>query len=111
MADYHKYYDLIHFGDLYRLTAPTENPYLADWQFVSPDKNEALFCRVIMRRPPNLYQSVCLAGLDPDKIYVDEETGKAYSGALLMHGGIDLSAYDYANNYDGDSFMKHFVVR
>ncbi len=111
VADYHKYYDLIHFGDLYRLTAPTENPYLADWQFVSPDKNEALFCRVIMRRPPNLYQSVCLAGLDPDKIYVDEETGKAYSGALLMHGGIDLSAYDYANNYDGDSFMKHFVVR
>lgn len=67
VADYHKYYDLIHFGDLYRLTAPTENPYLADWQFVSPDKNEALFCRVIMRRPPTCISPCAWRAWTPTK--------------------------------------------
>ena len=111
VADYHKYYDLIHFGDFYRITSPTENHFLCDWAFVSPDKSQVLFTRVIMRRPENLYQPLCLPGLDPDKLYTDEETGKVYSGALLMHGGLDLSAYGFQDNSDGSCIVKHFVAK
>lgn len=111
VADYHKYYDLTHYGDFYRLTAPTEDPFLCDWEFVSPDKNEVLFTRVIMRRPDNGYQPRRLRGLDPDKLYTDEETGHTYSGALLMSGGIDLSPERWELVRDGDSTVKHFVAR
>lgn len=110
VADYHKYYDLIHYGDFYRITSPTENPFLCDWAFVSPDKKEVLFTRVVMRRQDNLYLPLYLPGLDPEKRYTDEDTGKTYSGALLMHGGLDLSVYDLSENADGDSLVKHFIA-
>ena len=111
VADYHKYYDLIHYGDFYRITSPTENPFLCDWQFVSQDKKEVLFTRVVMRHPENMYLPLCLPGLDPEKFYTDEETGKVYSGALLMHGGLDLSSYDFGENGDGTSIVKYFVAK
>lgn len=111
IADYHKYYDLIHYGDFYRITSPTENPFLCDWQFVSQDKKEVLFTRVVMRHPENMYLPLCLPGLDPEKFYTDEETGKVYSGALLMHGGLDLSSYDFGENGDGTSIVKYFVAK
>ncbi len=111
VADYHKYYDLVRYGDFYRLTSPVENPFLCDWEFVSPDQSEALFTRVIMRRPENLYQRQCLRGLDPEKLYTDEETGEVYSGALLMHAGIDLSPAPGRWSEDGESIVKHFIAR
>ena len=111
MQDYHKYYELIRFGDFYRITAPTENAFVCDWEFVSQDKNEVLFTRVVMRQPENLYQRQCLRGLDPDKLYTDEETGETYSGALLMHGGLNLSAVSGRWPRDGESLTKHFVVK
>ena len=111
VADYHKYYDLIHYGDFYRITSPTEDPFLCDWAFVSPDKTEMLFTRVVMRQPPNVYQPLRLPGLDPEKFYTDEDTGKVYSGALLQHGGLDLSSYGRNELSDGDSLVKHFVAR
>ena len=110
VADYHKYYDLTHYGDFYRITSPTEDPYLCDWAFVSPDKSEVLFTRVVMRQPINLYRPLRLPGLDPDKLYTDEETGHVYSGALLMHGGLDLSANDFSS-HDGEAVVKHFVAK
>lgn len=110
VADYHKYYELIHFGDFYRITAPTENPFVCDWEFVSQDKNEVLFTRVVMRRPENIYQFQRLKGLDPDRVYIDEETGQEYSGALLMHGGINL--FDSGRWLDdGASCVKHFIAK
>jgi len=109
VADYHKYYDLTHYGDLYRLTDPAVDPFVCDWQFVSPDKKEVLFTRVVMRRPENLYQARRLRGLDPEKVYVDEETGRKYSGALLMHAGLDLSQ-PWPGPADGSSVLKHFTA-
>ena len=50
------------------------------------------------------------SGLDPDKLYTDEETGHVYSGALLMHGGLDLSANDFSS-HDGEAVVKHFVAK
>lgn len=111
VADYHKYYDLIRYGDFYRITSPTEDPFLCDWEFVSPDKKEVLFTRVVMRKPDNLYQPLCLPGLDPDTFYTDEDTGKVYSGALLMHGGLDLSWYNHEGSPDGSCFVKHFTAK
>ncbi len=111
VADYHKYYDLIHYGDFYRITSPTEDPFLCDWEFVSPDRSEVLFTRVVMRRPENVYQLQRLRGLDPDRMYTDEDTGETYSGALLMHAGINL--FDGGRDWmqDGSSFTKHFTAR
>ena len=111
VADYHKYYDLIHYGDFYRITSPTEDPYLCRWQFVSPDKKEVLFTQVVMRQPANNYQLQRLPGLDPAAWYVDQETGQTYSGALLMHAGLDLSARTDNQLHDGYSVVKYLVAR
>ena len=46
----------------------------------------------------------------PEKLYTDEETGHVYSGALLMHGGLDLSANDFSS-HDGEALVKHFVAK
>lgn len=111
VADYHKYYDLIRYGDFYRLLAPTENQFLCEWEFVSEDKNEALFTSVVMRQPDNMFYIRRLRGLDPEKMYTDEETGEVYSGALLMNAGINLSSPDWFSRPDGSSLTKHFIVR
>lgn len=107
--DYHKYYDLTHYGDLYRITNPMEDPFFCDWQLVSPDKRETLFTRVVMRRPENLYQTQKLRGLSPELWYVDEDTGGRYSGAYLMNVGIDLSQ-PWPGPADGSSVQKHFTA-
>ena len=77
---------------------------------MSPDKKEALFTRVVMRRPENLYQLLRLKGLDPDTLYKDEDTGEIYSGALLMHAGINLFPEGWRWPGDGSSLQKHFVA-
>lgn len=109
IADYHKYYNLTHYGDFYRITYPTKDRFFCDWEFVSPDKNEVLFTRIIMRRPDNFYQMLRLRGLDPDKMYTDQETGKTYSGAMLMSVGVTLSEIWY-RSADGGNIVKHFIA-
>lgn len=98
---YHKYYDIIHNGDLYRLISPTENPFRCAWGYVSQDKSEALFTFVVMRKPETSAFFVRLKGLDENKFYVDDDTDEVYSGALLMNAGMNLSRF---NNSDGESF-------
>ena len=105
VAEYHKYYDLIHFGELYRLITPFENAFRAAWMFVSEDKSEALVTSVVMRQPYDDAFLLKLKGLDPEKYYRDEDTGEIYSGALLMNAGLCLTDTD---NDDGDSFKKYF---
>lgn len=102
---YHKYYDVIHFGDLYRIISPFENHYRSAWSYVSKDKNEMLFTSVVMRRPEISSYFVRFKGLDKDKYYKDEETGEVYSGALLMNAGLNFTNTDCS---DGASFLKYF---
>ena len=52
VAAYHKYYDLVHTGDLYRLVSPNENAYYCAWELVAQDKHEALVTVVNMRQQP-----------------------------------------------------------
>ncbi len=105
VAEYHKYYDVIHFGELYRLISPFEDNFRAAWMFVSEDKSEALVTSVVMRQPYEKVFCLKLKGLDTDKFYQDEETGEIYSGALLMNAGLCLT---WTDDNDGTSFKKYF---
>ncbi len=105
IADYHKYYDLIHYGDLYRIINPWDDPYKVAWEFVSEDKAQAMLTVVIKFHLEARNFFIKLKGLDPEKYYKCLENGETYSGALLMNAGISL--FDYPDR-DGDSYALHF---
>ncbi|MBP3442267.1 MAG: alpha-galactosidase [Clostridia bacterium] len=105
-ALYHKYYDLTHNGDLYRIIAPTEDEFKCAWSFVAKDKSKALLTVIIKNRTPHTFLNVRLKGLDENKMYVNESNGEIYSGALLMNAGVNLSV---GGDFDGGTnFMVHF---
>lgn len=98
VSDYHKYYDLIHYGDLYRLISPWEDPHHAVWEFVSQDRQEALVTKVTVGNVWDQYQIVKLRGLEPEMVYHCPQLGLTCSGALLMFGGINMTeqaSWDY----------------
>ena len=107
VADYHKYYDLTHNGDLYRIVNPWDNSYYAAWELVSPDKSEMLFTLVNMRYYHCNKRIIRFRGLDADKTYRLEENGELYSGAFLMNAGLNVSRM---RSGTGDSFTLHFVA-
>jgi alpha-galactosidase len=87
-------------GDLYRLTEPSVE-YTNAVQYVSPDRSETVVLgwRAVARygQPQPV---VRLRGLDPAATYVevsaevseaDGESGRAYTGAVLTHHGLDLA--------------------
>ena len=88
IEEYHKDYELINRGDLYRLISPFDNPYRAAWQFVSSDKSQAMVTLVTMRWECHQHLIIRLRGLEPEAYYKDTETGKVFSGAMLMNAGI-----------------------
>lgn len=96
VAQYHDTYELIHYGDLYRLISPFENPWRAAWQFVSPNKDRFMVTLVIMRQETDKKVIVKLQGLDPEKYYQNEESGEVCSGAMLMKAGLVLGYAAYA---------------
>lgn len=89
--EYHKYYDLIHSGDLYRLKSPYEDGYRCAWSFVAEDKSEALATVVTMRAPEVPFFILKFRGLDPDKHYLCDFDGRVYSGSNLMNAGLNLT--------------------
>ena len=98
VADYHQYYDLIHYGDLYRLVSPWEDQHLAVWEFVSESMEEALVTKVSIGNVWDRYRLVRMKGLDPNKKYHCPQLNITCSGALLMNAGIDmteLAAWDH----------------
>ena len=91
IQDFHKYWDVIHNGEYYRLTNPTVRKDVAAWQFVSEDKRESLINLVTLDIHGNaVVPYVKAAGLDPEKVYRDDRTGKVYTGAALMYAGIPV---------------------
>lgn len=90
IEQYHKYWNVIHNGAYYRLTNPMEQE-VAAWQFVSEDKRESLIQAVMLNTHGNpIVPYVKAAGLDPEKQYQEEATGRIYTGAALMYGGIPI---------------------
>lgn len=89
--EFHKYYDLVNFGDLYRLVNVFEKTDSA-WMFVSKDKSEALVNYIsVLKRCSGVIPNLKLQGLDPSKVYVEEYSGKEYAGSTLMNAGIPVT--------------------
>ncbi len=87
IAEYHKYYDVIHFGELYRVLPPNREE--CAWCYVSEDKSEALLTFVcIHNRPRVRRRTVHFRGLDPDKLYADQD-GTVRPGSVWMNGGVN----------------------
>lgn len=106
VKEYHKYYDVIHFGELYRLITPFENEFRVAWEFVSEDKKEALATVVQIKHPYDEFFMLRLKGLDPEKIYEIEGTDEKHSGAYLMNAGLNLT---HKPKKDGDSYLIHLI--
>ncbi len=98
-ADYHKYYDLIHNGDLYRLISPWKDRKRCAWSYVAADKSEALITFVLIRCAAQEHHYVRPAGLDPDRLYRNEQDGLVLSGKAWMNAGLVLKDInsDYAS--------------
>ncbi len=110
-ADYHKYYNVIHRGDLYRLISPLQDRCRCCWSYVSADKSEALVTYVVIRAAVQDRYYIKLQGLDPKRHYRLETdghpiSGKILSGAALMNAGFCLAG----RIYDQDSAVFHFVA-
>ena len=108
VGEYHKYYDLIRSGGLYRLICPWDNAFVCAWSFVSEEKSEALVTVVRMRRQDDVLLHLKLQGLDPERIYTVEETGACYSGALLMYAGLEMTDAPWD---DGESCKLHLIAK
>ena len=91
IADFHKYSQLIHNGDYYRLTCYLEDTQLADWEFAAKDKREALLNVVTLNTHGNpLTQYIRCKVLNPDAAYAVEGTELICSGKTLMNAGIPV---------------------
>lgn len=104
--DYHKYYDIIHYGNLYRLISPWKDRTRCAWSFVSPDKSEALVTYVVIRSSTGGCHYLKLAGLDPDRLYQNQEDGQILSGEALMNAGLHFQG-KFRDLY---SRMIHFIA-
>ena len=92
VSDFHKYYDMIHYGDLYRLITPYDgDASRCVWSYVSRDKSECLMTALCYRHgfEPNFL--VRMQGLDATKTYYCEKLNLTASGARLMNAGINFN--------------------
>lgn len=88
---YKRYEMLICQGDYYRLSNPFADEYSA-WMFVSKDKKQVLVNVVRLDVQGNMAATyVKLKGLKEEAVYMDEATGKTYTGAALTETGIPLA--------------------
>lgn len=101
-----KLYDVLQNGDYYRLTSPLEGSCTV-WEMAAKDKSEILVNAVYHQVEANPAPVVIkLKGLEEQAEYQCELfSGKVYSGAALMHGGLVIPPADreYA------AYQMHFV--
>lgn len=87
---YKKYEELICQGDYYRLFDPFCDGY-SGWMFVSKNKKQILVNLVRLDVEGNMAAGyVKLKGLEREAVYMDEISGKLYTGAALMEGGLPI---------------------
>lgn len=89
-ARFKVYADLIQTGDYYRLSSPFADTFTA-WQFVSEDRKRTLVSVVLteIEGNPEVHY-VRLRGLEPEKIYIEKQSGREYGGQVLMEAGIRI---------------------
>jgi len=92
IAAFHRHEKLTTGGDWYRLDETEED--WTSWMVVSPDRNEALVSVAATHvRANGSFPFIRLQGLDPEKVYLREDTGERLTGAALMYGGIPLPQF------------------
>ncbi len=89
---YHKYNDLVRNGEYYRIASCRENNEFDCWEVVSEQQDEALITFVQILNRPNFHsRRILVPGLNPSYTYVEEETGKEYSGEVLSKAGLPIA--------------------
>lgn len=92
IGEFRKYAPLIQNGRYYRLTDPFKSEICA-WEIVGNSQEEVLLNVVMEEIHGNMTVNyVQLRGLDESALYKEQATGRIYSGAALMHGGMPLPA-------------------
>ena len=83
--------ELIRLGDYYRLADPFTDPVSA-WCYVDPQRTTALVQGVFLETHANQAPAyIRLMGLDPERTYLDQVSGRRYPGAALMETGIPFA--------------------
>lgn len=91
IARYHRIQGLIQSGDYYRLSSARDGCQLDGQMVVSKDGSAALVTLVqVLNRPNGRPKRIRLQGLDAQRVYVDQQTGRAYRGDTLMHLGLPV---------------------
>lgn len=86
---YHRYNELMREGDYDRIASWRENHYYDCWQVTDKEKSEALLTYVqVLARANVKSRRIRFKNLISEAQYVLEETGKVYSGEMLMQAGI-----------------------
>ena len=104
IAYFKKNRDVLQFGDFYRLQNE-ENKHVA-WMCVSEDKKRAVAAAYKVLATPNpKLRKIRLKGLNPDLLYMCEETGQQFYGDELMNFGLILeteyTGYNMGPDYPG----------
>ncbi len=104
--DYIRFWDLNHEGDFYRLSDIFHLDGYIAWEQVSRDRTEALISLVTLPvHSAGPFRILRLKGLDPDRMYLVEETGARFSGSQLMNAGYPL----LPGSKDWQSMRLHLV--
>lgn len=106
IASYKKYERLINEGTYWRLSDPIHDE-IAAWMSVSKEQDRALVSVVrLMAEANQAAVYVRLRGLKPKAVYLEEYSGKQYSGAALMHTGIVLPFFTHEYEAYQFSFVE-----
>ena len=93
IAEYKSYAPIIQNGLYYRLSNPTTEEICA-WEFVHTDEKEQskVLLNIVMQviHGNMTVNYVKLQGLEETAVYREEKSGKRYTGATLMYGGMPL---------------------
>lgn len=93
IAEYKSYAPIIQNGLYYRLSNPTTEEICA-WEFVHTDEKEQskVLLNIVMQviHGNMTVNYVKLQGLEETAVYREEKSGKRYTGAALVYGGMPL---------------------
>ncbi len=102
---YRKHYDLINFGDFYRLGY---NEDFAAWCYSSPDKKEILLFYIQIEAAPNSGDRfIKLPCTDDNLVYTDTENGREYHGDTLKNLGLCF----VVNKGPNKAYIKYFKAK
>jgi alpha-galactosidase len=96
IIEFKKYYDLIQYGEYFRLQSPFDaSKYYTVWEVAKEDGSEAIVASVRNRNEAGfIHEIVKLKGLIPEKLYKINDSDELYLGAALMEHGLRME-YDF----------------